>query len=395
MTTSPWTKWVPGVLCKAQMKALWKQGLIIGENEPKWDGSSFNLTLSSTAYEMLQGSVKPQGQLPYEHLIRSNDLANPLARSPDEEFLLRAKKTYVFKLREKLGRRLKDAGFHGQATAKSSVGRVDVLARLIVDGMDTYEGFSPTGLGKANGDLYLEITPITFDVKVKEGISLSQLRLFYGQPDHSIIRGEELYGTVLHGPSESDGCLRVDLTNTQVGTLRVACYFAKPSEQLDPLPLWEKTEEEKPQPWRYWRFLSTTRDEPRIKIQQRLFYLIRSKEKISVPPGIAIYCRASDETIGEMRIHYAGFVHPRFGWERGTGGTPLMFEVRGHDVDVSLADGETMAELIFYRMSETDGPPKKQRGPYEDQNLKLSKYFADWPDKLISSNNGVVEPDEG
>lgn len=29
--------------------------------------------------------------------------------------------------------------------------------------------------------------------------------------------------------------------------------------------------------------------------------------------GVAVYCRPSDETIGEMRIHYAGFVHPGFG----------------------------------------------------------------------------------
>ena len=378
------------------MKALWDQRLLTGGKEPKWDGSSFNLTLSSTAYEMLQGSVKPQGQLPYEHLLCSNHLAKTLRSSSDDEFLLRAKKTYVFKLCERLGRPLIDAGFHGQATAKSSVGRVDVLARLIVDGMDTYETFNPAGLQRANGDLYLEITPITFDVKVKEGISLSQLRLFYGHPDHAIIRGSELYATVLHGPSESDGCLRVDLRNTHIGTLPVACYFAEPNKQLAPLPLWVKTEEEKPKPWRYWRFLSTENNDPRIKIKQRLFYLIRSKEKISVPPGIAIYCRASDETIGEMRIHYAGFVHPRFGWERDTGGTPLMFEVRGHDVDVSLADGETMAELIFYRMSETDDPTEEEQGgPYEEQILKLSQYFADWPDRLTISSDGVVKPDEG
>ena len=53
--------------------------------------------------------------------------------------------------------------------------------------------------------------------------------------------------------------------------------------------------------------------------------------------------------MGEIRIHYAGFVHPYFGfflreWEKGT---PLIFEVRGHQVPVSLADKEKMANLIF------------------------------------------------
>jgi dCTP deaminase len=77
-------------------------------------------------------------------------------------------------------------------------------------------------------------------------------------------------------------------------------------------------------------------------------------EHISLSGEIAVYCRAIDETIGEMRIHYAGFVHPLFGRERKDRkhGTPLIFEVRGHDVGVTLTDGEKMARLTFYRMSE-------------------------------------------
>ena len=81
----------------------------------------------------------------------------------------------MFKLQERLERELGVAGFHGQATAKSSIGRVDVLARLIVDGMDTYESFDPAGLIKGSGEMYLEITPMTFGVRVREGRSLSQL----------------------------------------------------------------------------------------------------------------------------------------------------------------------------------------------------------------------------
>jgi len=36
-----------------------------------------------------------------------------------------------------------------------------VLARLIVDGADIYEGFSPNFLEKSTGELFLEITPMT------------------------------------------------------------------------------------------------------------------------------------------------------------------------------------------------------------------------------------------
>ena len=118
----------------------------------------------------------------------------------------------------------------------------------------------------------------------------------------------------------------------------------------------------------------------RLYIESDNFYILRSKEKICVPGGVAIYCRASDETIGEMRIHYAGFVHPHFGRlrEDGSKGTPLIFEVRGHQLQVSLADNEKMANLIFYRMSEDAPNPsadeleKEKHGGYGNQNLKLS-----------------------
>jgi dCTP deaminase len=113
---------------------------------------------------------------------------------------------------------------------------------------------------------------------------------------------------------------------------------------------------------------------------------------ISLPDGVAVYCRAIDEAIGEMRIHYAGFVHPFFGSGREDGkpGTPLIFEVRGHDVDVSLKDGEKMARLIFYRMSRPC-IKKKKKDSYTEQTLKLSAIFAAWPENLEVAGDGSVK----
>lgn len=41
-----------------------------------------------------------------------------------------------------------------------------------------------------------------------------------------------------------------------------------------------------------------------------------------------------------------------------------------------------MARLIFYRMSK-DAEQPEELTPYPDQSLQLSKYFADWPSKLV------------
>jgi dCTP deaminase len=399
----PWKHWIPGALNKVQIAKLCDEGLInVGKlRDGALDESAIDLYLSSEGYEMRHGSVKPSSEYHYSWFLKRRELSRRLPKPKSGIFTLHARTTYVFKLQERLERELGAAGFHGQATAKSSIGRVDVLARLIVDGMDTYESFAPEGLGRGSGEMYLEITPMTFPVRVKEGISLSQLRFFYGDPKDVRIEGRELLETVFPGAEHPDGALRVDLTHEEFGGLKVAAFCARQSSSRTiPVALWEALP--KPDPCDYWTFVESDAAR-RLEIQANSFYILRSKEKISLPEGIAIYCRAIDETIGEMRIHYAGFVHPRFGTERTDKkeGTPLIFEVRGHQVNVSLADGERMANLIFYRMSK-DSPEKveekkkarkrrKKKKAYENQTLQLSKFFKNWPGRLKKNGDGTVE----
>lgn len=388
----PWDEWSPGALNKRQMKRLVDEAYITFTGDrPKIGESSMDLSLADEAYEMLGGSVKPS-QSPYGWFITEKRLAKKLERPKDGVYELAQQKTYVFKLQEKLGANLRTAkAIYGQATAKSSVGRVDVLARLIVDGMKTYECFNPIELSTGEGDMFLEITPITFNVKVKVNTSLTQLRFFYGKPEDAIVRSNELYNTIFRDAGHQNESLTVNLSPARIGdhggsaTWGVAFrskQLNKDGKQIS-VPLW-KEEGERPDPREYWEIQEADQNQ-RLNIKPDIFYILRSKEKLYVPKGIAIYCRASDETMGEMRIHYAGFVHPYFGLHREDKkqGTPLIFEVRGHQVPVSLADGEKMANLIFYRMSE-DAPElspeeqEKEAKGYGSQDLKLSNFFADW-----------------
>lgn len=408
--TSPWEEWVPGVLNRRQMDQLLDEGFITyAGSRPDVGHSSMDLTLSDEAYEMLKGSVKPS-QRSYSWFIKKHGLAKEISPKPaDGIYLLKKKTTYVFRLQERLDAALYEGGIYGQATAKSSVGRVDVLARLIVDGMNAYESFDPRGMKNASGNMYLEITPITFNVKVKVNTSLSQLRLFYGSPDDVAIHAEELFHTIFRGTGHRDGSLSVNLADAIIGNMEgTACKgVAFRSKKIDNdgsyIPLWsqkkdsEEPIENLPDPVEYWD-IEVTDKLKRLLIKDDLFYILRSKEKLHVPKGIAIYCRASDETMGEMRIHYAGFVHPFFGLYRkdGTQGTPLIFEVRGHQVPVSLGDGEKMASLIFYRMSEdpldlTEDQIIEEAKDYGSQDLKISTRFKDWPEHIKRNDDGSVE----
>ncbi len=388
----PWDEWAPGALNKPQMGKLVDEGFIThAGSRPKIGHSSMDLSLADDAYEMLEGSVKPS-QSPYGWFITEKyKLAQKMRKPTDGIYDLKRQKTYVFRLQERLEAGLRNSQvIYGQATAKSSVGRVDVLARLIVDGMETYECFD-TRVSKGSGDMFLEITPITFDVRVKTNTSLSQLRFFYGKPDDLIVRGTELFNTIFRDTGHRNESLTVNLANATIGdsegvAIRGVAFRSRrvdaPNDIRGPVPLWKQ--DEKTDPSAYWDIEHVDKNS-RLVIEPDIFYILRSREKLHVPKGIAIYCRASDETMGEMRIHYAGFVHPHFGLYREDGkkGTPLIFEVRGHQVPVSLANGEKMANLIFYRMSE-DAPTlneeeqKEEAKGYGSQDLKLSNFFANW-----------------
>jgi dCTP deaminase len=382
----PWDNWIPGVLNKRQMLALVDEGILTASNTAIGE-ASVDLTLTNEAYRMVQGSVKPGGDDRYSVILRNKKLAVKLPIPADGIFTLERQETYVFKLAERLDSEFAEIGIFGQATAKSSVGRVDVLARLIVDGMDQYERFDAGSLKSRSGDMYLEITPFTFRVNVKADISLSQLRLFYSDPKEVEICSKEIFRTVFKDSTANDGSLSVNLENTGIGGLEVAAFCAERSKSDEPICLWKG--DTLADPCKNWKFLKSSNDK-RLKIENDRFYILRSKEQIRVPAGIAIYCRASDETIGEMRIHYAGFVHPHFGVrDDGESGTPLIFEVRGHQVDVSLRHGERMANLTLYRMSQDAGA---DQSPYGKQTLKLSSFFSEWPQKLKKvGTDGTVE----
>lgn len=363
----------PGVLSKEQLIYLCKNNIIDNVKNPEKDCglSAIDLSLSNIAYEMINGSIKPSKE-PYNKYFKEKKLTKALLPDADNIFYLHRKNTYLFKLRERL-QIPKDCNLYGQATAKSTIGRIDVLARLIVDGMDSYEYFDTEKV--TSGDLYLEITPITFDVRVKEGISLSQLRLFYGNIEYSTIGTKELklYGENIL--SNDSGTLSVDLKKINIKDgLETSAFRAKGESKA--LDLWER---DKYNPYDYWELIDSD-EHNRLKIESGAFYILRSKENIMLPPTVAVYCRAMDETIGEMRIHYAGFVHPTFGMNRRDKeqGTPLIFEVRGHNVNVNLLDNEIMAKLTFYRMSKDAKEPMEEDNKYNEQTLKLSKLFSNW-----------------
>lgn len=346
--------------------------------EADYDHSSMDLHLSGEGYKMQGGAIKPCGG-EYKDFYQNMDLAHELKPNDKGGFDLIKQQTYVFKLQQKFSCLAKNSNIYAQATAKSTIGRLDVVARLIVDGMHVYESMDPNYI--SSGDMFLEITPITFNIQVKEGISLSQIRFFLGKPSDSIIPPETISEIVLKNSNHKDGTLSIDLSNEVIKGEETAAFQAIESNEY--LPVWENKHLD---PSTYWKKLPsiTTERRSRLTIQPDKFYILRSKERIALPKGVAVYCEAMNEIMGEMRIHYAGFAHPYFGMNRSDAkeGTPLIFEVRGHNVKVNLTDGEKLAKMNYYRMSEDCENDEKgsdvETNPYNNQELQLSKVFKVW-----------------
>jgi dCTP deaminase len=117
--------------------------------------------------------------------------------------------------------------------------------------------------------------------------------------------------------------------------------------------------------------------EPAIILNPDDFYILVTREAVRVPPDFAAEMVAYDTTVGEFRVHYAGFFDPGFGWDMSTGGSKAVLEVRSHEVPFMLEHGQTVGWLRYEKMA---ARPDRLYGAgigsnYQNQGLALAKQF--------------------
>ncbi len=332
----------PGILPSQSIEALIAGGAIAADSPFLGDQvqpASLDLRLGRYAWRVRASFLPGLGRRVEERLA---DVAMHRL-DLDAGAVLERGCVYIAQVQERISL---PRGVSARANPKSSTGRVDVFVRLLTDRGPSFDDVAQG----YDGPLFVEISPQTFSVLVRSGTRLNQLRLKRGTPER---RGVKDVG--------------VDLTGGLVG------FRARRHAGVIDLD-----HEEGHDPRDFWGPLEARKGE--LLLDPGEFYILASKQDIEIPVLEAAEMLPIDPSVGEFRVHYAGFFDPGFGTAEAAGaGSKGVLEVRSRETPFLLEDGQTVAKLVYEPLSERPSRLYGEGGShYQRQGLKLSKHFKSW-----------------
>ncbi|KEP69361.1 2-deoxycytidine 5-triphosphate deaminase [Thioclava dalianensis] len=354
-----------GVLSDSLLRAMIERGEIAADpaiTPAQIQPASIDLRLGRIAYRVRASFLAGKGKRVSERL-REFEMHRMVLN--EDGAVLEKGCVYLVPLMESLA--LPD-GITAVANAKSSTGRLDLLTRLITDEGVEFDRI-PEGY---HGPLYAEICPRSFSVLVRPGMRLNQIRFRAGQAtltdaELKILHQQE---PLVDGPAVIDHGLgfSVDLRPSE-GDL--VGYRAKPHTgviDLDRIGYYPVGE--------FWEEVRTR--DGRIILDPGAFYILVSREAVTIPPDHAAEMAPYLAMVGEFRVHYAGFFDPGFGHgASGGSGSRGVLEVRCHEAPFALEHGQVVGRLVYERMAQEPGQlyGKDIASNYQGQGLKLAKHF--------------------
>ena len=323
--------------------------------------ASLDLRLGTTAYRVRASFLAGQDRTVSERLedftMHEIDLSNGAVLEKDC--------VYVVPLLESLAL---PVGVSGAASAKSSIGRLDLLTRIITDYGSEFDRIADG----YSGPLYAEICPQSFSVIATTGQMLTQVIFRQGQTviDDAALKALHAKTPIVSGKAAISGGLgfSVDL-RPEDGTL--VGYRAKPHTGVIDLGKLAHYD-----PRDFWEEVRT--DTGWIILDPGAFYILVSREAIIIPPDHAAEMAPYLAMVGEFRVHYAGFFDPGFGWaDAGGEGSRGVLEVRCHEAPFVLEHGQIVGRLVYEKMAQTPDAlyGREIASNYQGQGLKLSKHF--------------------
>jgi dCTP deaminase len=320
--------------------------------------SSIDLSLSEECYELKTSFLSPDNKV-REKLKKIYTKKISLKTSK----IFKKNKTYIVRLNETL--KLSNS-ITGHCNPKSSTGRLNIFCRTILDYCDEYEKIPKN----YNGEMFLEITTRSFDIKVSKGDKLNQMRLrkkinnYLNDNDlKKINKRSAIIFTNKKKIIENGLRISVDLSNDE----KICAYVAKKTSlniNFSKISYYEIK--------KFWKPLRSTNNS--LIIEKNKFYILKSKEKIRIPSNLAGEMIPYDTGIGDFRAHYAGFFDPGFGDPEGS---YAVLEVKTNELPFILEDGQTIARIKYEKLNKKTSVVYGSgiNSNYQNQKLALSKHF--------------------
>jgi len=364
---------ISGALPIQDIRQLIHDGHVLEARTEYLQPASLDLSISGEMYRM-RGSFLPRNGEKIRDILKDAVLFPSSLEQP-----LELNGIYWIRLNESL--RLPEY-IYALTNNKSSSGRVNLQTRLILNGVSSFD-YVPRGY---EGELWLEVIPKSFPVKLGHGERLNQLRLFgsdarltsdeYRRAHDTYGLLRDLQGNTITLPEKQDirgVTLTIDLTQHEIigykcspTTSRVLDYSRRDHNPAD-----------------FFEPMYRPRN-GQIILKRDEFYILATKEAVRIPNEFAGQMSAYDVTKGEFRSHYAGFFDPGFGYgpHGEIQGKQGVLEVFTHDNDFVLRDGQPICGIVFERLSEVTDTPYgseelssnylQQTGPRLSKHFKMS-----------------------
>lgn len=266
----------------------------------------------------------------------------------------------------------------GVFSPKSSTGREDILTRVLCD---EYRSYDKTPYGY-KGPLYLEITPLSFNVRITPGLDLIQMRV---RDKFEPLSGKEI--SVLHS---SFGIVRnkdgVSVSVSDLDMSEDGLYFHVDLErhfvgfEARENPAAEVYLNTNNNRWEsFWRrVMSEECQNGELILTPGKFYLLSTLERMVIPDVACGELTVYDLQSGDFRSHYAGFFDRHFGFD--IGGSHGVLEVRVRDVPFRICHGQRICKMIFERPDRISGVSYgvKMGSHYTSPHPCLAKHYSDF-----------------
>jgi dCTP deaminase len=328
------------------------------EKEIQIQPSSIDLSLSNECYEIKASFLSPKNKV--REKLKKNYLKKINLNKPQ---ILKKNKTYIIRLNEKLN--LFDS-IKGNCNPKSSTGRLNIFCRTILDYCDEYEKIP----FNYRGEMFLEVTSRSFDIMVRVGNKLNQMRLVKKHNNYlsdkklqQIHNNKSLIFSRKNNLIENGLKVSVDLSDDK----KICAYVSKKVNKHIDFSKIHHYDSKK-----FWKPLKP--NNKTLMIEKDKFYILKSKEKIRIPNNLAGEMMPYDTSIGDFRVHYAGFFDPGFGDPMGS---YAVLEVKTNELPFIIEDGQTIARIKYEKLNKKTSVVygSNINSNYQNQKLALSKHF--------------------